>query len=103
MLWESYFSAHPLPAWWKEPQIGASDLLAQLGVCQPYWRIDLIGAKRMVKAFIPHYSFLNPSKTFENLTLAQRFCHPGTLAVRASAWDRATSSGQVLQDNLCYI
>lgn len=70
-----------------------------IGVIQPYWRIDLIGAKRMVKAFIPHYPFLNPTKTFENLTLVERFCHPGPLAVWASAWDRATSCEQMLQGN----
>lgn len=44
-------------------------------VTQTDWRTGLIGAKSIVKTVIPHYSFLNPNKTFESFTLAQKFEH----------------------------
>ena len=44
-------------------------------VTQGDWRTVLIGAKSIVKTAIPHYSFLNPTKTFESFTLAQKFGH----------------------------
>ena len=54
-----------------------------LQVTQTDWRTGLIGAKSTVKTVIPHYSFLNPNKTFESFTLAQKFghlCSPQTSA-----------------------
>lgn len=44
-------------------------------VTQTDWRTGLTGANSTVKTVIPHYSFLNPNKTFESFTLAQKFGH----------------------------